>query len=92
MDDWEVGFFLRGGLWGTVGRSLNLANPRGLPWTWLMERLCGRADGITVASRFLQALFGGVLIPHVRDPDAWKPGAADQSEARSPTWSGRSTL
>ena len=42
VDDWEVGFFLRGGLWGTVGRSLNLANPTGLPWTWLMERLCGR--------------------------------------------------
>jgi glycosyltransferase involved in cell wall biosynthesis len=82
VDDWEVGFFLRGGLWGTVGRSLNLANPRGLPWTWLMERLCGRTDGITVASRFLQARFGGVLIPHVRDTDAWKPGAADPSEAR----------
>ena len=47
-----------------------------------MERLCGRADGITVASRFLQARFGGVLIPHVRDTDAWKPGAADPAAAR----------
>jgi glycosyltransferase involved in cell wall biosynthesis len=35
-----------------------------------------------VASRFLQARFGGVLIPHVRDTDAWKPGAADPSAAR----------
>ncbi|HWP74834.1 MAG TPA: hypothetical protein VNU03_09975, partial [Methylomirabilota bacterium] len=36
VDDWEVGFFLRGGPWGTVGRALNLSNPSGLTWTWLM--------------------------------------------------------
>jgi glycosyltransferase involved in cell wall biosynthesis len=82
IDDWEVGFFLRGGFWGTVGRSVNLANPTGLPWTWLMERLRGLADDITVASRFLARRFGGVLVPHVRDTTAWKPGAADPSEAR----------
>src|SRR5262249_17396892 len=26
IDDWEIGFFLRGGVWGTIGRSLNLRN------------------------------------------------------------------
>lgn len=82
IDDWEVGFFLRSGFWGTVGRALNLANPTSLPWTWLMERLSGVADGITVASRFLQQRFGGVLIPHVRDTEAWKPGGADRAAAR----------
>jgi glycosyltransferase involved in cell wall biosynthesis len=82
IDDWETGFFLRGGRWGMLGRALNLANPAGLPWTWLMERLSALADGITVASRFLQSRFGGVLIPHVRDTDRWKPGAADPGEAR----------
>ena len=82
VDDWEVGFFLRGGLAGTIGRAANLANPAGLPWTWLMERLTGAADGITVASRFLQERFGGVLIPHVRDTDAWRPGRADPSAVR----------
>jgi len=82
VDDWEVGFFLRGGPAGTLGRALNLANPAGLPWTWLMERLSGAADAITVASRFLQQRFGGVLIPHVRDTDAWKPGATDPAAAR----------
>jgi len=81
IDDWEVGFFLRG-FWRTAGRSLNLANPKGLPWTWLAERLHRQADGITVASRFLQERFGGVLLPHVRDTDAWKPGAADPGGAR----------
>ena len=77
IDDWEVGFFLRGGVWGTIGRALNLSNPRGLAWTWLMERLRGIADGVTVASRFLEQRFGGVLIPHVRDTDRWAPGRAD---------------
>ncbi len=82
IDDWEVGFFLRSGLWGTIGRALNLTNPRGLAWTWLMERLTGLADGVTVASRFLQSRFGGVLIPHVRDTDRWAPERSDPGLAR----------
>jgi glycosyltransferase involved in cell wall biosynthesis len=40
------------------------------------------ADGLTVASRFLEQRFGGVLVPHVRDTDAWKPGAADPADVR----------
>ena len=39
------------------------------------------ADGITVASRFLERRFGGVLIPHVRDTDRWAPGRADPRKA-----------
>ena len=82
IDDWEVGFFLRSGRLRALGRALNLANPTGLPWTWLMERLRSVADGITVASRFLEQRFGGTLVPHVRDTEAWKPGCADSGEAR----------
>jgi glycosyltransferase involved in cell wall biosynthesis len=82
IDDWEVGFHLRSGLWGTLGRAVNLGNPMALPWTWLCERFTGLADGITVASRFLQQRFGGSLITHVRDTDAWKPGCADPAEGR----------
>src|SRR5262249_20920066 len=41
IDDWEVGFYLHSGLWGTLGRALNLGNPAGLPWTWLCERVTG---------------------------------------------------
>ncbi|MCI0547186.1 MAG: glycosyltransferase, partial [Candidatus Rokubacteria bacterium] len=70
------------GFWGTLGRAVNLANPTGLPWTWLAERLHGAADGITVASRFLQERFGGALVPHVRDTDAWRPGLRDPTPAR----------
>jgi len=83
IDDWEVGFFYRSGGWGRLGRALNLGNPNGLAWTWLMERLVSRADAITVASRFLQKRFGGALIPHVRDTDAWRPEKFDRAAARA---------
>jgi glycosyltransferase involved in cell wall biosynthesis len=92
IDDWEVGFYLRSGLWGTLGRALNLGNPNGLPWTWLCEQLTGLADGVTVASRFLQRRFGGTLIPHARDTDAWKPGCADAPAARGRLGAGQRRL
>jgi glycosyltransferase involved in cell wall biosynthesis len=92
IDDWEVGFFLRGGRAGTLGRALNLGNPAGLPWTWLMERAARLADGVSVASRFLQERFGGVLVPHVRDTDAWRPGAADAAGVRAALGLGRERL
>jgi glycosyltransferase involved in cell wall biosynthesis len=83
IDDWELGFFHRGGAWGRLGRAMNLSNPNGLPWTWLAERLAGRADAVTVSSRFLERRFGGVLIPHVRDTDAWAPERFDRAAGRA---------
>jgi glycosyltransferase involved in cell wall biosynthesis len=83
IDDWEVGFFYRSRPWRRIGRFLNLANPNGLPWTWLMERCVGRADAVTVASRFLESRFGGTLIPHVRDTEAWDPGRYDGRAVRA---------
>jgi glycosyltransferase involved in cell wall biosynthesis len=82
VDDWEVGFFLRSGVTGTLGRGLNLANPNGLPWTWLAERLTCRADALTVASHYLERRFGGTLLFHVRDTDAWAPEKYDRAAAR----------
>ncbi len=83
IDDWEVGFFSRSGTWGRLGRALNFANPNGLPWTWLAEKLVSRADAVTVASRFLERRFGGTLLPHVRDTDAWDPARYDRAAARA---------
>jgi glycosyltransferase involved in cell wall biosynthesis len=83
IDDWEVGFFSRSGVWGRVGRALNLANPNGLSWTWLAEKLVAHADAVTVASRFLERRFGGTLLPHVRDTDAWDPARYDRAAARA---------
>ncbi len=83
VDDWELGFFYRAGLWGRMGRALNLANPNGLPWTWLCERLVGAADRVTVASRFLERRFGGTLVPHVRDTEVWDPQRWDGGPVRA---------
>jgi len=83
IDDWELGFFYRSNAWGRLGRALNVGNPNGLPWTWVCERMVGRADAVTVASRFLHARFGGTLIPHVRDTDAWNPARYDREDART---------
>jgi len=70
------------------------ATRKGLPWTWLAERLTGLASGITVASRFLQQRFGGVLVPHVRDHRRVEAGlglargsAASASASRTSAWS-----
>src|SRR3989475_587685 len=92
IDDWELGFFFRSGAWGRVGRALNVGNPNGLPWTWLCERFVRRADAVTVASRFLQSRFGGTLIPHVRDTDAWDPARYDRAEARAGVGAGAQPL
>jgi glycosyltransferase involved in cell wall biosynthesis len=89
IDDWELGFFLRSGAWGTAGRALNVSNPNGLPWTWLMERLVRRADALTVGSRFLETRFGGTLLPHVRDTEAWDPAHYDREAARAMLGAGR---
>jgi glycosyltransferase involved in cell wall biosynthesis len=83
IDDWELGFLYRSGFWGKMGRLLNLSNPNGLAWTWLAERMVGRADALTVASRFLAERFGGALVPHVRDTEAWAPERFDRAGARA---------
>jgi glycosyltransferase involved in cell wall biosynthesis len=89
IDDWELGFFYRAGAWGRLGRALNLADPNGLTWTWLLERRVPRADGVTVASRFLQRRFGGTLLPHVRDTERWDPARFDGGAVREALGLGR---
>jgi glycosyltransferase involved in cell wall biosynthesis len=92
IDDWELGFFYRARPWRRLGRFLNLANPNGLPWTWLLERWAGRADAVTVASRFLESRFGGTLIPHVRDTEAWDPARFDGGRVRAALGAGERPL
>ncbi|MGH7309163.1 MAG: glycosyltransferase family 4 protein [Candidatus Rokuibacteriota bacterium] len=92
IDDWELGFYYRAGAGGRIGRALNLANPNGLTWTWLCERLIPSADALTVASRFLERRFGGALLPHVRDTDEWNPERYDHTAARARLGFDRSPL
>src|SRR5439155_11724725 len=83
IDDWELGFLYRSGLGGRGGRAVDLADPNGLAWTWATGRLVRRADARTAASRFLAERFGGELLPHARDTDAWNPARYDPAGARA---------
>jgi glycosyltransferase involved in cell wall biosynthesis len=83
VDDWEIGFFLRSGRRAALTQMFKLRHPNGLAWTWLMDRLIPEADALIVASRFLERRFGGVLVPHVRDTDAWTPERFDRAAARA---------
>lgn len=82
IDDWELGFFYHSGFWGRLGRFLNLSNPNGLPYTWLMEKLVGLADAITVSNRFLQSRFTGELVYHCRDTSVLDPRRYDPAKIR----------
>ncbi len=82
IDDWELGFFYRAGFWGRLGRFLNFSNPNGLPHTWLMEKLVGFADGITVSNAFLENRFPGTLLYHCRDTSILDPDKFDQDRTK----------
>ena len=82
IDDWELGFFLHSGLFGSIGRSLNFSNPNGLPYVWRMERLVHFADAISVSNRFLQKKFSGTLLPHCRDTSVLDPIKFDSNKIK----------
>ena len=82
IDDWELGFFLHSGLFGSIGRSLNFSNPNGLPYVWRMERLVHFADAISVSNRFLQKKFSGTLLPHCRDTSVLDPIRFDSNKIK----------
>ena len=47
-----------------------------------MDKLIPFADSITVSNTFLQKKFGGVLVPHFRDTDAFDPAKFDRDAIR----------
>jgi glycosyltransferase involved in cell wall biosynthesis len=82
IDDWEAG----------GSGSLVWARLLGAvfqPWRWrkswslALDRLASRADAVTVASTWLQARYGGQLLPHVRDPQALDPRRFTGASVRS---------
>lgn len=82
IDDWELGFFYHTDFWGKLGRFLNISNPNGLPYTWLMERLVSLADGVTVSNQFLKNRFSGTLVYHCRDTSFLNPENFSADKAR----------
>lgn len=69
--------------WRAPGRVLaDLAHPNGHWWSAAALRRARRADAVTVATLGLQAEFGGVLVPHVRDTDRVRPRPHLTAESR----------
>lgn len=73
IDDWEVGFYMRKNFWSRLLKFLNISNPNGLFWTWILQFFIKFADKKTTVSKFLQNLYGGEIIPHAKDTDYLDP-------------------
>lgn len=83
IDDWELGnlqAMSRGQRWGYYLRGWSSPNHL-LGVKWLYGRV-QEADAITVSSRLLQKLYGGVLVPHGRDTTEMDPATVSGEEVR----------
>ncbi len=85
IDDWEQGLMQHGGaarrrrpLRGLRG-WLDPYNKRHILW---LDKAAGRADGITVSSRFLEARYNGVYLPNAKDTRVFDPDKFDAGASR----------
>ncbi|MFO0980684.1 MAG: glycosyltransferase family 4 protein [Planctomycetota bacterium] len=80
IDDLESAWFAESD-WRHVKRVL--CNPIGPLYTRWMEQLSYLADQVTTVSRQLQRRFGGIIVPHGRDPSTLDPQRFDGSTLRA---------
>lgn len=73
IDDWELGFYLKGRLPSRISRLFDIVNPNGFLWTWLLHFLIPLADGKTTVSTFLRKRYGGTIVPHAKDTEYFDP-------------------
>jgi len=84
IDDWEWAFSLSKGRLRVMANTLRHVLRSSSPgWVWLMERLIPKADTITTVSTVFQQRYGGVLLPHGRDPVKLDPSRFDLVQERS---------
>jgi glycosyltransferase involved in cell wall biosynthesis len=84
IDDWEVGFYIdKNKLKLTFNSVIDIREPNSFFYTWVTEKLTKFADDITVSSSFLQNKFGGIIVPHGRDTNAFDPTKFDRESLRS---------
>src|SRR5262249_34304477 len=60
----------------------DLRDPASTLYLGILSRATAAAAGITVASRRLQARFGGTLVPHGSPKEQMDPATADREKAR----------
>ncbi|NJD78900.1 MAG: glycosyltransferase family 4 protein [Candidatus Methanoperedens sp.] len=76
IDDWELGFCQN------IKSKIRLSDPNSFLYTWLMEKSTFLADEITVSSTFLQKKFGGNIVIHGRDTNAFDPSRFNRDSLR----------
>lgn len=87
IDDFEPSFFAEdaGIELENLARHLgdpDLELPFGRLWTLACESVVAAADQVTVSNLELQARYGGVVVPHVRDETVFDPARFDRTEVR----------
>jgi glycosyltransferase involved in cell wall biosynthesis len=60
-------------------RLLNVADQRYIKW---LDRAIGKADAITVNTRFVQNLYGGIYVPQCKDTVKYDPDRYDPDDSR----------
>lgn len=81
IDDDEMAFY-ESDDWKAWDRKTLLRRPNSPMYTALLERLVPTADAISAASRTLCARWGGVYLPHVKDPQFLDPARYDKRVER----------
>ena len=83
IDDWELGMLQSMSWqrrWANYARGWSSPNHQ-LQVKWLYGRV-QHADAVTVSSRFLQAMYGGTVVPHGRDTEEMNPAKFSGDEIR----------
>jgi glycosyltransferase involved in cell wall biosynthesis len=92
IDDWEVGLLestvmagLRGPrrAWKIVSDFVKPGRFNSYVSTWSFDRILKRFPHRTVSNSFLQARFGGHLLPHVRDTNLFDPARVSGERIRA---------
>ncbi len=81
IDDWEMGFYHN-----PLYMLYSLAHfwdPNNALYTFVLEKLVKKSDGLTVSNSFLNKRFGGKVIPHVKDTQKIKPCRKNTNNLKS---------
>ncbi|MEO6317455.1 MAG: glycosyltransferase [Acidimicrobiales bacterium] len=87
IDDFEPSFFdvaepLHPDELPRHAQDPDIALPFGRLWTQACDSVVRSADQLTVSNTELEALYGGIVVPHARDERLFDPALHDRSAAR----------
>jgi len=90
IDDYTVGNFL--GNWNNlflrlayniIKNPFRLLNPQHALYNILIEKKVNKVNQVFCTNTVLQRRYGGVILPHARDPEEFNPARYDQQKLKS---------